>query len=132
MLRFLALVPLMAVLALANAYAGGEKKEDGEKPPPPKKKKFDPQEIWDRIDANHDKKITKKEWLDAKDPRGKDGDDDEKGRAFREKMFAEIDNDSDGVITPAEWKTFGEEMKAKFGKKKKDRDDDEREKKDKD
>ena len=122
MLRILALAPLMAVLALGNAYAGGEKKEDGEKKPPPKKGKFDPKAIWEKLDANDDGKISKEEYL-----KGKDKDELERW----EKRFAEFDDNNDGFISQAEWKKGWDEMKAKFGKKK-PKDDDDKEKKDKD
>ena len=122
MWRILALAPLMAVLALGNAYAGGEKKDD-DKPKKKKDFKFDPGKIFDEIDKNDDKKISEEEWLDH----GKGvGVTDEKRKEMLHKLytaesFKDADTNGDHFVSLDEFRHHWEGMFK--GKKKKDRDD---------
>lgn len=114
MSRIAALVAVGGVLSVGINVLAQEAKEPGA-PNKGKGGHRNPEEMFQKMDANQDGTVTKEEFMAAQEARVKPGRP-APAKEIQEKRFAALDSDADGKLTQAEFSAGVAKMKGSRGK----------------
>lgn len=114
MSRIVAMVAVGGVLSFGINVLAQEAKEPGA-PNKGKGGHRNPEEMFQKMDANHDGAVTKEEFIAAHEARVKPGRP-APAKEIQEQRFAALDSDADGKLTQAEFSAGVAKMKGPRGK----------------